>query len=64
MTQTQEAYWFVIVLVNLLQTQEEEMEELIPFIEYYSNYIVSTIWERCILSLYLSHVNCWKANNL
>ena len=33
----------IFVLVNLLQTQEEEMDELILFIEHYSKYIVSTI---------------------
>ena len=55
--------WFVIVLVNLPQTQEERMDELILFVEHYSKYIVSTIWVRYVLTLSLSHVICWKANN-
>ena len=54
----------VIVLYNLPQTQEKEMDELNPFIEHYLKYIVSIIWQRYILTLHLSHTNCWKAFNL
>ena len=39
------------------------MDELILFIEHYMKYIVSTILVRCVLTLSLSHVNCWKANS-
>ena len=50
--------WFVLVLINLPQTQEETMDELILFIEHYSKYIVSINWQRCVLTLLLSHANC------
>ena len=50
-------------LNNLLQTQEERMGELNLFIEHYSKYIVSIIWQRYILTLHLSHANCCKALN-
>ena len=57
----QAAIWFVMSLINLLQTQEERMDELNLFIEHYSKYIVSIIWQRYVLTLHLSHSNCWKA---
>ena len=39
------------------------MDELNLFIEHYSKYIVSIIWQRYILTLHLSHNNCPKSGN-
>ena len=47
----------VIVLYNLLQTQEKEIDELNLFVEHYLKYIVSIIWQRYVLTLHLSHAN-------
>ena len=55
--------WFVISLSVLSWTQEKRMDELNLFIEYYSKYIVSIIWQRYVLTLHLSHANCCKDAN-
>ena len=56
--------WFVMSLNNLPQTQEKRMDELNLFIEHYSKYIVSIIWQRYVLTLHLFHANCCKAFNI
>ena len=55
--------WFIMSLSVLLWTQEKRMDELNLFIEYYSKYIVSIIWQRYVLTLHLSHTNCCKSCN-
>ena len=39
------------------------MDELNLFIEYYSKYIVSIIWQRYVLTLHLTHANYFKDAN-
>ena len=39
------------------------MDELNLFIELYSKYIVSIVWQRYVLTLHLSHTNCCKDPN-
>ena len=57
------ALWFVMPLSVLSWTQEKRMDELNQFIEYYSKYIVSVIWQRYVLTPHLSHANCCKPCN-
>ena len=45
-------------------TQEERMDELNLFIEHYSKYTVSIIWQTYVFTLHLFHINCSKAFNV
>ena len=40
------------------------MDELNLFIDTIRNTLCPTIWQRFVLTLHLSHANCWKAFNL